>query len=464
MFSRRGFLTAAGAAGVLAELPVRGDALVPDMMELRATVKAVQLLPSDYPKTEIWGYSDGTPGPEIRVPQGGRVQRRFVNDLPQASTVHWHGIRAANSMDGVAGLTQAPVQPRGSFDYDFTVRDAGTYWYHAHNRSVEQVARGLHGPLIVDEKAPLDIDRDVTLVLDDWLLEPDGGQLNPDFETRRDRSHAGRLGNFISTNGQSAWARTVKRHERLRLRLINASNARIFLLALVNFEGWVMALDGMPLPAPKTVSGDLLLCPGQRADLLVDVTAGDGEEAFLARIEDNQGYAQAAFPVRGVSSSARRGSPAPLPPNPAMQVTGLNAARELRLDMAGGAMGSLRSAVLNGQNTGFQRMVEANQFWAFNGTVGMTQTPLATVARGETVRVTVSNDTAFPHAMHLHGMHFRTVNADGLMGHLRDTLLSFAGESHEIAFVADNPGDWAFHCHMLSHAASGMMTWIRVQA
>ena len=61
-------------------------------------------------------------------------------------------------------------------------------------------------------------------------------------------------------------------------------------------------------------------------------------------------------------------------------------------------------------------------------------------------------------------MHFRTVNADGSMGHLRDTLLSFAGESHEIAFVADNPGDWAFHCHMLSHAASGMMTWIRVQA
>lgn len=157
-------------------------------MELRATVKAVQLLPSDYPKTEIWGYSGGTPGPEIRVPQGGRVRRRFVNDLPQASTVHWHGIRAANSMDGVAGLTQAPVQPRGSFDYDFTVRDAGTYWYHAHNRSVEQVARGLHGPLIVDEKAPPDIDRDITLVLDDWLLEPDGGQLNPDFETRHERT------------------------------------------------------------------------------------------------------------------------------------------------------------------------------------------------------------------------------------------------------------------------------------
>ncbi|CUH98363.1 Multicopper oxidase mco [Leisingera aquaemixtae] len=464
MFSRRRFLTAAGAAGVLAQLPVRGSALEPDLMELHATVNPVQLLPPDYPKTEIWGYAGGTPGPEIRVPQGGRVQRRFVNGLPQASTVHWHGIRAANSMDGVAGLTQAPVPPGGSFDYDFTVRDAGTFWYHAHNRSAEQVARGLHGPLIVDEKTPPDIDRDVTLVLDDWLLEPDGGQLYPGFESRHDRSHAGRLGNFISTNGQSAWTQSVKRHERLRLRLINASNARIFMLALVNLEGWVMALDGMPLPASEAVSEDLLLGPGQRADLIVDVTAGDGEEAFLARIEDSQGYAQAAFPVRGVSSSARRGSPAPLPPNPAMEMTGLDAAKELRLDMAGGAMGSLRSAVLNGQSTGFRQLVEANQFWAFNGTVGMTQAPLTTLARGETVRVTVSNDTAFPHAMHLHGMHFRTVNADGSMGHLRDTLLSFAGESHEIAFIADNPGDWAFHCHMLSHAASGMMTWIRVQA
>ena len=94
--------------------------------------------------------------------------------------------------------------------------------------------------------------------------------------------------------------------------------------------------------------------------------------------------------------------------------------------------------------------------------VGRTDAPFADLARGETVRVALINDTAFPHAMHLHGMHVREIAADGTPGPLRDTVLSLPGEPTEIAFVADNPGDWLFHCHMLGHAASGMTTWVRV--
>ena len=81
--------------------------------------------------------------------QGERVQRRLVNRLAQGTSTHWHGIRIDNAMDGVSGLTQDAVQPGATFDYDFTVPDAGTYWYHAHNRSFEQVAWGLYGALIV---------------------------------------------------------------------------------------------------------------------------------------------------------------------------------------------------------------------------------------------------------------------------------------------------------------------------
>ena len=92
----------------------------------------------------------------------------------------------------------------------------------------------------------------------------------------------------------------------------------------------------------------------------------------------------------------------------------------------------------------------------------MTEKPLASLSRGETARVEIYNDTSFPHAMHLHGMHFREVLEGGEVGPLRDTLLMFGGETREIAFVADNPGKWLFHCHMLSHAASGMMTWLEV--
>ena len=110
----------------------------------------------------------------------------------------------------------------------------------------------------------------------------------------------------------------------------------------------------------------------------------------------------------------------------------------------------------------FRQLVNANQFWSFNGVVGLTDAPLASASRGETLRLEIVNDTAFPHAMHLHGIHFREVSASGSLGPMRDTVLLFAGETREIAFAASHPGKWLFHCHMLSHTASGMATWIEV--
>ena len=104
-------------------------------LSLEARAGSAQLVPPDYPATPIWGYEGRVPGPVIRVRQGERVRRRFVNELPQASTVHWHGIRIENAMDGVPELTQAAVPSGGSFLYDFVAPDAGTYWYHSHNRT-----------------------------------------------------------------------------------------------------------------------------------------------------------------------------------------------------------------------------------------------------------------------------------------------------------------------------------------
>ena len=134
----------------------------------------------------------------------------------------------------------------------------------------------------------------------------------------------------------------------------------------------------------------------------------------------------------------------------------------LDLNVQGGAMGGLRRAVLDGESLNFDQLAQANQFWSFNGTVGMTDTPLARLDRGQTARLSILNDTSFPHAMHLHGMHFREVLDGDRLGPLRDTLLMTRGERREIAFTAGNPGDWLLHCHMLSHAEAGMMTWVQV--
>ncbi|MCF6232508.1 MAG: multicopper oxidase family protein [Rhodobacteraceae bacterium] len=463
MFSRRHFLATA-AAGAMAGVSHKSFAANGAYSPLEARVQNVQLAPASYGQTEIWGYGGQMPGPEIRLAQGQRVQRTLHNNLPQATSVHWHGVRSDNAMDGVAGLTQEAVATGASFDYDFQVRDAGTNWYHAHNRSAEQVARGLYGALIVEESDAPDVDQEEVLVLDDWLLNPETAQIDPEFTARHARSHAGRRGNFVATNGRYQLSVPVVRNERLRLRLINAANARIFVLELSGLEGWIVALDGMPLPTPQPVPKDMLLAPGQRIDLFVDVTAQVGESAHLLRVEGGKGSSQVAFPVTSPGTRARRGTPTPLPPNPDQAVTGLKSALRARLNMAGGAMGSLDAAILEGERKTFQRLVQANQFWAFNGIVGMTETPLLKADLGQTVRLAIFNDTAFPHAMHLHGMHFREVLKGGALGPLRDTLLTFAGEDREIAFMANNPGDWLFHCHMLSHADSGMMTWLKVNA
>ncbi|WP_267888899.1 multicopper oxidase family protein [Nioella nitratireducens] len=462
MQTRRQFMAGTAAATALLGFLPREAMATGSFETLEAIPASVQLAPDSYPATDIWGYGGTAPGPILRVDKGGRLQRRFVNSLPQASSIHWHGIRIDNAMDGVPGLTQAAVEPGEGFDYDFLLPDAGTYWYHSHNHSTEQVARGLYGALIVEESTPPDVDRDEVLVLDDWLIDPETGQLSGDFGSPHAHSHAGRMGNLILTNGIFDNTMTVQRNERLRLRLINAANARIFVLGLIGLEGWTVALDGMPLPAPEPLEEVLVLGPGQRADLIVDVIAEDGGTAYLARADEARSAPQVTFHVRGQASLARRGAPAALPPNPghAMQLSQDTA--RLTLNMEGGAMGGLRQAMYEGEEHSFRNLAQAGQFWAFNGTVGMPDTPLATIDRGQIVRLTILNDTAFPHAMHLHGMHFREVLEGDSLGPMRDTLLMASTERREIAFAADNPGDWLLHCHMLSHAASGMMTWVRV--
>lgn len=452
--SRRTFLASTAAALVAPRANAGG------FTPLRAAKGTAQLAPPEYAPTPIWGYDAGVPGPVIRVPQGGRLSRRLVNELPQPTTVHWHGIRIDNAMDGVPGITQDAVPAGASFDYAFDLPDAGTYWYHPHNRTWEQMARGLYGALIVEEPAPPGVDRDEVLLIDDWRFDADA-TIHESFGQPHDWAHGGRLGNWVTVNGDGAWQADVKRHERLRLRLVNTSNARIFSLDLKGLAGWVAALDGQPLEAP-VVASDLVLAPAQRVDVIVDVTAEDGGEALITSRERDGSYAIASFPVRGKARSDALSQPKALAPNPIPALGDLDAAPVATLRMEGGAMGGMRGAMMGGQQMGPREMAAAGKFWSFNGMAEMPEAPFLQADRGQTIRIRMINDTSWPHAMHLHGHHFRQIGADGAVGPLRDTGLMQRGETTEIAFVADNPGDWLLHCHMLEHATSGMMTWLRV--
>ena len=461
--SRREFLRGSGAAALLgAAGGIGAPAFAGDdeVITLHARPGTARLAPPDYPETRIWGYDAMVPGPTIRATQGQRVRRRLVNGLPQPTTVHWHGIRIENAMDGAPELTQSPVPPGADFVYDFAPPDAGTYWYHSHHRTFEQMARGLYGALVVDEPIGPEVDGDEVLLLDDWRLTNEAG-IQESFGALHDRSHAGRVGNWITVNGDGAWSRESTRHERLRLRLVNAANARIFSLALKHMEGWVVARDGQPLAAPVEAES-LVLSPGERADLIVDLVAGDGEEAFLVSREREDSYALAAFPVRGALRRGRLPAPAPLAPNPVPALGDLRKARRATLRMEGGAMGGMRRAMLSGRMVELRDLVEQGRVWAFNGLAEMPEEPLVAAGLGETVRLTMVNATAWPHSMHLHGHHFRVIGADRAPGPLRDTLLMDRDETVEVAFVADNPGDWLLHCHVPEHSVAGMKTWFRV--
>ena len=437
--NRRTFLITTSAAALLPRI-----ALASAQVELVAQPVIAQILSEDEPATPMLGFNGSTPGPVLRARQGEVFDIRFVNQIDEGSAVHWHGLRIENSMDGVPGMTQDIVERGEAFEYRFRAPDAGTFWYHSHNRSWEQVAKGLYGPLIVEEPTPPDVDHDLVVMINDWRLT-ESGALADGFENMHDQAHQGRLGNFA--RALVVPVTIVRRGDRVRLRLINVATDRIFPVELEGVVGKVVALDGMPLVDPQELAG-LILSPAQRADIIADVTSS-GAINFVFPTRDGP-YLLGEIPVEGVNTTRRPSEIPNLPPNEVAQPDMDNAV-SLTLTMEGGAM-SRRM---------MQGLMEEG-IWAFNGQSGLSDTPFHSFERGQTARIRLVNDTRFPHGIHLHGHHFFEVGPDGNPGTLRDTTLVGTGETRDIVCVFDNPGKWLLHCHMLGHQAAGMKTWVEV--
>ncbi|MBK5571757.1 multicopper oxidase domain-containing protein, partial [Ensifer sp. SSB1] len=229
-----------------------------------------RLAGQDRPETDVWTYNGTVPGDLVRLRQGEPARLVVENRLDQETTVHWHGIRLPNAMDGVPGLTQPPIKPGESFVYEFTPPDAGTFWYHPHANSLEQLGRGLAGAVIVEEREPVAVDRDVVWVLSDWRLTEDGG-IASGFGNRMEAGMSGRVGNTVTLNGRVSEAETFRSGERVRLRLINASLARIMALRFDGHRPVVVAIDGQPCDPHEPDGGRIFLGPAMRIDLMLDV-------------------------------------------------------------------------------------------------------------------------------------------------------------------------------------------------
>ena len=430
--NRRQFLASSAAVSWLPLQAFAGST----MYRLRAEEVTSQILPDGDGATRMLGFNGSMPGPELRVPRGERVKIVVENGLTEGTAVHWHGIRLENSMDGVPVLTQNVIDPGDTKTYNFIPPDAGTFWYHSHHISHAQVSRGLMGPLIIEDDEAVDVDHDITAILADWQMERDGTLIDA-YTDRHSISHAGLLGTyaraFFSQN-------EIRIGDRIRLRLINAATNRIFPIAISGAVGRIVALDGMSLPTSRAFK-EIMMAPAQRVDLILDVSG----PLKLNMMSRQSPYELGSVAAIGTNNARR---PSPFSALPSHTIPAPTApTQNLTLRMMGGAMG--------GRHSG-------NNIWAFNDVSDLQDTPFATFKTGEAARISLVNETSFPHGMHLHGHHFYELNKDGGLGDLRDTTLVFPRESRDILCTFDNPGKWMLHCHMLSHALGGMRTWINV--
>jgi FtsP/CotA-like multicopper oxidase with cupredoxin domain len=332
---------------------------------------------------QVLSARSGRPGPALRLRRGDEVRVRLHNDLGEPTAIHWHGVRLTNAMDGVPGLTQMPVAPGAIFDYRFTVPDAGTFWYHAALAADGRRLGGPYGSLQVDEPEPVAVDRDHLLLAD--------GQI------------AGRAGDL-----------RLRRNERLRLRLVNASG-RLLQLRLDRLPAWVMAIDGQPSEPFVARDGRVLLGPGNRVDLFIDATLAAGETSALIA----EG-ARGDMTLLLLSPSAEP----PLRPTPLLDPRPLpsNGLPE-RMDF--------RSALRPQMTIAAERAVGAAP-------------PLFTVRRGGTVVLACVNQSEEPRILHLHGHSFRLLDRldDGWKPFWLDTAVVPPRQALRIAFVAENPGKW----------------------
>ena len=422
------------------------------------------------PETAVWAFNQQVPGPLLRYRQGDILSLEVENQLEVPTTIHWHGLRVPVEMDGVPFLSQKPIEPGATYHYEFKLHDAGTFWYHPHVDSSQQVGRGLRGALIVDELQSPQVDRDVLWVLDDWRLNQDA-QIVPFSDNMRDASHNGRIGNVITVNGNIGEEFFVRAGERLRLRLVNVANSRTFALTFQGLNPWIIALDGHPVE-PKSVQNDrIVLGAGQRTDLIVDVTGKPGEISSV--VDSALGIDFAYELMRLVRNSGNslslhsRSAPLALHPNPVSRPDIANAERH-QIVFEGGAMGGMSGAYLNGEFRTMRNLAELGKLWAVNGKIPgnvHTEPPLLTLELGKSYILELINRTAFEHPIHLHGHSFQVISNNGKLlknPPIRDTVLLQPDDNQEIAFVADNPGQWMFHCHILEHQNTGMTSVIAV--
>jgi FtsP/CotA-like multicopper oxidase with cupredoxin domain len=359
-------------------------------------------------------------------------------------------------MDGVPFLVQPYVYTGDHFDYAFTPPDAGTFWYHPHCNTLIQMGHGLTGVIVVENPDDPPFDAEIVLNLRDWRLGGDA-QFIEQFRPR-DAAKAGTYGTVRTANWTVEPRYDAPAGGLVRLRAAITDVTRIYSFRMEGADATVIAIDGNPVPQPFALDV-LQLGPGQRIELAVRMP---DEEGAVVALRDVRGSKPATLAtLRAVGRSLRRDLrdvPA-LEPNP-VEPPDLAAAERIPLLLSATAENTAADSICG--SLGYS-------FWAINkvpwpGDTPDPTAPLAELRLGRTYVIDMHNATQRAHPIHLHGMSFTVLSSSTrtVQPLVSDTYLIQPDERVELGLVADNPGDWLLHCHIIEHQKTGMTSYLHV--
>ena len=414
--------------------PAEAQDLDPDPHIIRLILRA-QRLPEGAMDGFTHGFNGQVPGPTINATLGQTLEVQLINELDHGTTIHWHGLHVPYEMDGVPWQRGA-IAPGGSYTYRFTLNQTGTFWYHPHFNTEGQVDGGLYGALVVRDPNDDPATHDLVAIVDDRHE----ARRDTDQPTGHDHGH-GRLLRGWLVNGAAPGRFNVASGSHVRVRLINVSNHGYLKLSGTDLR--LIATDQGPLQTARSGEGEVL-GPGDRVELEFLM----GREPLLLKTRPYSLNGGAALGADQTLLELRPSGAAPAPrPLNLSATTRVQHPDPGYADVVWSFAGSDRTA---------RWFINGRRFPNIN---------IDEITLGATVILEVRNLSPTEHPYHLHGHTFEVLSRNGvapLQPTYEDTINIKIRERVRLRLVADNPGDWMSHCHILPHAEDGMMTVLRI--
>ncbi len=456
-------------------------------------------------KFPMYAYNNQIPGPTLEATQDTSVRILFNNKLDEPTTVHWHGLRQDNKDDGVPDITQPPVDPGESYNYDLFFPDAGIFWYHPHVREDRQQDLGLAGLIYVkpNDASAISVNRHELLVFDDILM--DGSKLVTHGEDKATHAVMGRFGNLMLTNGKSDFTMDARKGEIIRFYLANTANVRPF---NISFGGAKMKLIGSDLSNYETEQfvSSIIIHPAER--YIVDVYFEESRTYNIIHSNPQSSYTMGLITVSGTTDVDHSKEFAILQKDEKVisDIAKFKSSFDKPLDytidldvLMGGMMGNMMGGMMGMSGMPCHQMPDGSMMGNCDGNKetiewedtmsmmsSMSTDDVSWIIRdresgkenmdfmmhakvGDVIKIRMINkpDSMHPmqHPIHLHGQRFLVTSIDGKSNQnlaWKDTVIVPIGSTVDILVDVTNPGDWMFHCHIAEHLESGMMAMLSV--